>query len=85
MDDILSEAQKKWAAIVAKAWINEEFKKKLLTSPKAVLKEHGIPVTPGMTYIIHENKDHATHLVLPSPPSDKTEAEILSLLGSGTL
>jgi hypothetical protein len=81
----LNETQVRWAEIIAKAWTDEAFKKKLLTNPQEVLKECGLPITPKMKYMIHENTEHLTHLVLPSPPTNKTEAEILSILASGTL
>lgn len=75
----------KWAEIIAKAWTDEAFKKRLLKDPQKILKENGIPLLPEMTYVIHENSEHETHIVLPLMPKDKTEAEILSILASGLL
>lgn len=81
--DSLDQAHIQWANIIAKAWSDEAFKKELLTNTEEVLKKSGLPLTPEMNYIIHENTEHLTHLVLPSPPKEKTESEILSILASG--
>lgn len=81
----LNQAQFKWAEILTKAWTDEAFKQRLLADPTKVLKESGIPLTPEMKYIIHENTEHQTHIVLPLPPKEKTGSEILSILASGVL
>ncbi len=36
------EERKDYAKIIAQAWVDEEFKARLLADPATVLKEHGI-------------------------------------------
>lgn len=79
----LSQNQEKWVEIIAKAWTDDSFKARLLKEPKAVMKEQGITLEPGMKYCIHENSISETHLVLPLKPSE--ESNDLSNVGSGTL
>ncbi len=43
------EERKEYAKIIAKAWVDEEFKKRLLADPATVLKENGIEIPEGMT------------------------------------
>lgn len=68
--------QKAWARIVAKAWADEEYKKRLLSDFKAVMKEEGVEIPPNMTFEVREQKDekHAI-LVLPPPPENVGEVE----------
>ena len=62
------EAQKIWARIVAKAWADENFKKRLLKDPAAVGKEEGLPVPQGITIRVMEDNAKTRTLVLPPPP-----------------
>lgn len=55
---------KKWTKIIAKAWSDEEFKKRLLHSPEKILEEYGIP-TKGKKWKIVENTKETAYLILP--------------------
>lgn len=81
----LSENQTKWVNILVKAWSDQGFKKKLIQDPNKTLSENGIALTKGMKYVIHENSDHVTHLVLPVAPKETGTEEPLSSAASGTL
>src|SRR5262245_44375103 len=63
--------------IVAKAWTDETFKKRLLADPAAVLKEHGMEMPPGIQVRIVENTEEVRYLTLPRPgrPSSGELAE----------
>ncbi len=63
------ERMKKMQQIIAKAWMDEGFKKRLLSDPAAVLKEQGLETPPGVEIRIVENTDKVFHLVLPPKPS----------------
>lgn len=54
-----------WPKIVAKAWADPTFKKKLLTQPHEALKEHEIHIPSDYKIEIHENKKKSIHLTLP--------------------
>lgn len=65
-------------AIVKRAWINPEFKKKLLSDPAAAIAEElgtgGLPADVKVTVL--EEDDNTLYLVLPRPPSSPEELEI---------
>jgi len=66
---------KKWAAIVAKAWTDEAFKRRLLAEPAAVLTEHGMEVPPGVRCRVMEDTATVRHLTLPLRADDEQIAE----------
>src|SRR5579872_6101385 len=59
---------KAWAQIVARTWVDEEFKKKLLKNPEKVLKEMGIAVPSGVKLELHQQSEKKLHLILPQMP-----------------
>jgi len=58
----------KMGQIVAKAWVDDVFKQKLVTDPAAVLTEAGIEVPTGVEVRAVENTDKLWHFVLPPKP-----------------
>jgi hypothetical protein len=65
------EQGKKMQQIIAKAWMDEDFKQRLLTDPAAVLKEGGFELPAGMEVRMVENTDKVLHLVLPAKPASE--------------
>ncbi len=61
--------QKAYAKVVAKAWADEGFKRRLLAEPTQVLKEHGIETPAGMQVRVVENTEQLAHFVLPPAPA----------------
>ena len=59
-----------WGQIVAKAWQDDIFKKRLVAEPAVVLKEHGIQVPAGVQLRVVENTDQVIHLTLPAQPRE---------------
>lgn len=63
-------------AIVARAWQDPEYKKRLLANPKAVLEEELNKIRPGvklpetLQVYVHEETPNALHLTLPVNPKD---------------
>jgi hypothetical protein len=53
--------------VLAKAWSDEGFKRRLKSDPEAVLKEHGLN-TGGKKVRVVENSDTVQHFVLPPKP-----------------
>ena len=74
---------KKWAGIVAQAWGDENFKKRLLADPAGVL--HGMQAPAGARLRIVEDSDTVVHLRLPQKPSSNelAEEELLRVAGGG--
>ena len=64
--------EKHWdkpSELVAKAWTDEAFKKRLMANPAEVLREEGFPTPPaGVQIRVVENTDTTRYLVLPSRP-----------------
>ncbi len=61
---------KEWAKIIAQAWSDEEFKKKLFADPRAVLKECGVDVPEGLNIKLVENKENELTIPFPAKPSE---------------
>lgn len=56
--------------IVAKAWKDENFRKKLVNDPKGALeKEWGVKLPKEVEIHVHEEKGHDIHLVIPRNPA----------------
>lgn len=51
--------------IIARAWSDEKFKKRLLGHPKEVLKEYGFSVPSSIEVEILENTSKKAYFVLP--------------------
>jgi|WetSurMetagenome_2_1015567.scaffolds.fasta_scaffold298261_1 hypothetical protein len=73
--------RKTWGKLIAKAWLDELFKKRLLADPAGVLQENGIKM-PGTAAIrIVEDSDQVVHLILPARPQELSEAELEKVAG----
>ena len=77
---------KEWDQIVAKAWADKKYKKRLLADPVAVLEENGLAVPVGMKIKVVENTDKLCTLILPLNPDEAelTDAELKSVTGGRT-
>ena len=72
-----------WGQIVARTWVDKEFKKKLLKNPKEVFREKGIHCPPGVNYSILENTETTVYLSLPLPPADMSEDDLKGISAAG--
>ena len=64
----MTEQKNALAQLFAKCWKDEALKARLMTDPKAVLKEHGLDVPDGIDVKVVENADDCVHITLPAPP-----------------
>ncbi len=76
---------KTWAKIVARSWVDEEFKKKLLKNPETTLKDLGVKVPKGIKLELHEQKRQQVHLVLPAKPQGVLSEQELKNVVAGAL
>jgi hypothetical protein len=60
---------KKMGQIIAKAWSDDAFKKRLIADTATVLREEGIEIPKGVTVRAVENTDKLCHIVIPRKPS----------------
>jgi hypothetical protein len=86
------ETQKVISKLVAQAWLDEEFKNRLIAEPAAVLEENGLSVPSGTQVTVNEgasmealsNADAMSsdsevyEIPLPSKPAEFTEQQIQS-------
>ncbi len=70
MTDLARDLTKTWARVVAKAWADEEFKRRLLADPAAVAAEEGVLLPEGLTLKVIEDAPGTRTLVLPPLPSE---------------
>lgn len=76
--------EKQWAKINVKAWTDENFKKRLMSNPKAALQEMGISPPAGMEVKVVENTTTTVHLPLyAKPPSGELKEEDLLQVAGG--
>jgi len=69
------------ARMIARAWRDPAFKKKLAADPKAVLVEAGITLPDGVTVSLVEDSDTHLHLVLPARPVALSDAQLDAVAG----
>lgn len=68
MKEAFQGKEKEWAKIIAQAWVDEDFKAKLLADPKAVLKAEGIEFPENIKLNICEAKEDELNMTLPLKP-----------------
>jgi hypothetical protein len=78
------ENARKIEKIIAKAWMDEGFKQRLLSDPAASLKEEGVEIPRGVEVRIVEDTDTVQHLVLPMKPSSKelSDEQLVGVVGA---
>ena len=70
------EQAKKWGRVVARAWEDEDFKRRLVSHPAAVLSESGIDVPLGVEPRVVEAEAEeeipgVVHFTLPPKPGSE--------------
>lgn len=78
------EQSKRTSQLIAKAWADDGFKKKLLSDPVSTLKAEGVALPHGLQLRAVENTDKLVYLVIPSRPSELSEEDLEKAAG-GTI
>ena len=68
---------KKWSKVVAEAWADDAFKRRLMKNPSSALKKFGIDVPPDLEFRVVENTDKVRYITLPPKP----QGDVTSLSG----
>jgi hypothetical protein len=72
-----------WSQIVARAWADEDFKRRLLADPAAVLAEHGLDLPAGTEVRVMEDTERARHFTLPlNPVGELVDEELVGVAGA---
>ena len=81
------EERKEYAKIIAQAWVDEEFKARLLADPATALKEYGIEVPEGWSVKVVDQKENEIIVTLPPmlPGSEELSGEDLERIAGGAL
>ena len=74
MKTLVDENQKKWALCVARAWADEDYKKRLLSDSAKALKDEGINLPEGINIKVVENTQSTIYMVLPAAPESEDGA-----------
>jgi len=78
------EVQSKWAQVVARAWSDDAFKRRLLTQTAAVLGEAGLVPPEGIEFKVVEDTERLCHLILPPAPGEgELSEETLEAIAGG--
>ena len=84
-DPAQQERARKLGQVVARAWTDEAFKRRLLAEPATVLKEQGLEVPAGLEVRVVEDTERLQHLVLPARPAEgEVSEEQLSQAAGGS-
>jgi hypothetical protein len=71
-----------WEKIASKAWKDDAFKKRLVSSPAAVLKEEGLEPPKDTQVRIVEDTSSVVHLTLRAKPAmELSEDDLLRVVG----
>ena len=83
----MTEQKNKLAQLFAACWKDEALKARLMSDPKAVLKEHGLNVPDDLDVKFVEDADETVHITLPAPPAEHeklSDAELSNAAGGTT-
>src|SRR5436189_642 len=79
------ELRKKLGQIIAKTWVDDAFKKKVLSDPAAAMKAEGLAIPTGMAVEFAENTDKEFHMVLPPKPTGELSDAHLDTVSGGPI
>ena len=76
---------KKFGQVVARAWSDPAFKKRLTSDPRAAAKEYDIQIPTGIEVKVVEDTDSVRHVILPLRPSaqDLSDEQLEQVAGGG--
>ena len=82
----MTELKNKMDELFAACWRDEGLKARLLSDPRSVLAEHGMPVPDDVKVNVVENGDDRVHITIPAAPAGHHHLsdEALSQVAGGT-
>ncbi len=82
--DQYAERARGFSRVVAKAWEDEGFKRRLLADPKATLQAEGLTFPAGAEVHVVETNDQLYYLPLPPKPAALSTEELSGMAGGVT-
>jgi hypothetical protein len=81
----MSDQQQKFREIIARAWKDENFKQRLLSDPKGVFREAGIPLPSNLKVNVHVDTPDTMNLIIPRNPAEsELSEETLNAVSGGS-
>lgn len=77
----MTEHEKVYQQVIAKAWADDAFKEQLMVSPVAALKSMGLELRPDVQINVVEDSNEQFTLVIPQKPTELTEDQLESVAG----
>lgn len=74
---------KAWRRIIARAWMDDRFKDRLLNTPAEVFREEGLEIPPDLEVRVLENTMNLTHFVIPAKPGAVSPEDLEDRLAAG--
>jgi hypothetical protein len=71
--------------IIARCWSDEDFKKKLLADPLAILQADGVILSPDVTVTVLEDTAELLHLVIPVNPTELSDEDLNRIAGGDSI
>ena len=79
------ETAKKWLQLIAQARADKTLKQRLMDTPIAVLREHGINVRQGLDVRVVEDTDKVVYLKLTPAQDELTDEDLERISGASLL
>ncbi len=74
---------KQYSKIMVRASADDEFKRRLLVDPAAVMREYELEIPEGVELRAVESTDSLVYIALPPPPGEDVSEEDLALVAGG--
>ncbi len=78
-NDEIIEYRKKYSALIAECWQDENVKKNFMENPKDALKEYSIPVEDSKQYQVIEADKYSTYVILPYEGAEEAVQSLFKL------
>jgi Nitrile hydratase, alpha chain len=72
----MADKRMQYNQIVAKAWGNEMFRRKLLKDPAGTLRDEGVDLPKGVEVKVVEDTPGRIHFILPVKPAGQVDAAV---------
>ncbi|MEO8451886.1 MAG: NHLP leader peptide family RiPP precursor [Gemmatimonadota bacterium] len=72
----MDEGRKNMAKVIARAWTDDSYKKRLHSHPHETLAEAGLKLPEHHKIKVSEDSEDTTHIVIPRRPTNITDGQL---------